>query len=138
MRRVSAQLVTGMVTFRMRLGVSIGLVLVAAGCGRHLCGNRVLAEISSPDGVYVAALFERNCGATTPYIRVVSLREANHDFDPERDADWVFTIHEQSDVVMSWDDRRKLRIRSAKGGGQPTQRPQWKDVTISFDSEATK
>jgi len=38
------------------------------------CSHSVLSEAMSPDGQYIATAFERNCGAVTPYTRVVSIR----------------------------------------------------------------
>lgn len=106
-------------------------------CGKQICGNQVLSEAISPDGQYVATVFERNCGATTPYIRVVGLREATASFDAERDVDWVFTMHEQSNVVAIWDSERELEIRSEEKHDKPTQRPKWRDVEIRFASAAS-
>lgn len=31
------------------------------------CSHSVLSEAASPDGQYIATVFERNCGAVTPY-----------------------------------------------------------------------
>ena len=45
------------------------------------CGDTVKAEAVSPDGRYVAAVFERDCGATTNYSTNVSLREVRESFD---------------------------------------------------------
>src|SRR5207245_7370313 len=54
------------------------------------CSNKVLEEVRSPDGAYAAAVFERNCGATNGYYRVVSLRPKDGKFDPEIQDDWIF------------------------------------------------
>jgi hypothetical protein len=70
------------------------------GCDRSFCSNETIDERISPDGKYTASYFERNCGATTPYIQVISLYPSNTEFDPENHKDWVFTIHGKSDVEM--------------------------------------
>lgn len=38
-----------------------------------LCVNEPLSSLDSPNGVYQAVLFQRNCGATTPYSLHVSV-----------------------------------------------------------------
>ena len=37
------------------------------------CGNHVVARVPSPDGVHVAVVFVRDCGATTDFSTHVSL-----------------------------------------------------------------
>ncbi|MEK6280524.1 MAG: hypothetical protein AABN95_09255 [Acidobacteriota bacterium] len=56
------------------------IVLAASGCAfllRSSCENTVRSEIKSPDGKYVVTLFERNCGATTDFSTIVSLRDTH-------------------------------------------------------------
>jgi hypothetical protein len=48
-----------------------------------MCGNELLAESPSPDGRYRAVVFERDCGATSPFSTQVSILEAGDDFDGE-------------------------------------------------------
>ena len=45
-----------------------------------LCGEELIREQNSPDGRYVAAWMERNCGATTPFVEHINLRRANTRF----------------------------------------------------------
>ena len=94
------------------------------------CGNRILNEVPSPDGAYVATLFERNCGATTPYYRVVNLRSAGSKFDPEMKDDWIVQAEHQPEIVLRWDDARHLSVRSDWSDESPSPRASWRDVTI--------
>ena len=94
------------------------------------CGNRILKEVTSPDGAYVATLFERNCGATTPYYRVVSLRSAGSKFDPEMKDDWIVQVEQQPDILLKWDDARHLSVRSDWSDESPSPHASWRDVTI--------
>ncbi len=58
---------------RLRLLVAVNLCCsVTPGCGDG-CGNTLLSEVPSPHGVYKAVVFERNCGATTPFSTQVSI-----------------------------------------------------------------
>jgi hypothetical protein len=92
-----------------------------------------MEEVASPDGKHVAAVFERNCGATTPYVRVVSLRSSDAAFDPEDDDDWVFTIHGQSDVKVAWAADDRITVSYSGTGDQPTRREKWHEIAISYE-----
>ena len=66
------------------------------------CSHRVLSEVSSPDARYVATVSERNCGAVTPYIRVVSIRRRGNPFDGEDDRTWIFVMKDQPTIQVRW------------------------------------
>lgn len=93
----------------------------------------MLSEHESPNGKYVASVFERNCGATTPYVQVVAMRTSENTFDPEMYDDWVFTIHGRTELKVSWVEDGKLSIDYSGTGDQPTQREKWRDVVVSYD-----
>lgn len=111
--------------------VPLFIALLVAGCDAP-CSNRFLHESASPDGKYVASIFERNCGATTPYVRVVSLREVSSKFDPARNEDWVFTVHGRANIRLTWVDKSELKISSSFTGDAPTHRAKWRDVKIIY------
>jgi hypothetical protein len=52
-----------------------GLPSLAGGCGEDL-----VASAPSPDRKHVAAVFVRNCGATTSFATHVNLRASSHSF----------------------------------------------------------
>ncbi|MCX2803407.1 hypothetical protein [Microbulbifer thermotolerans] len=116
---------------RMKVLYVLFLALLLSGCG-DLCSVDLLSESKSPDGKYIATVFERNCGATTPFVRVVSLRHAGSGFAPEEDDDWVFTIHGQSDINVSWVENTELIISYSATGDTPTQRTRWKKLNIKY------
>lgn len=107
------------------------LALFLSGCS-DLCSVDLLSESKSPDGNYIASVFERNCGATTPFVRVVSLRHTGSGFAPEEDDDWVFTIHGQSDINVSWIENTELKISYSATGDSPTRRNKWEKITIRY------
>ena len=74
--------------------------MLTVSCNTELCNNSLHDEKISPDGKFTASFFERNCGATTPYVQVISLRLSNNKLDPENFDDWVFTIHGRSKIKM--------------------------------------
>lgn len=111
------------------------LVIFLASCDTPLCSNELINEVASPDAKYTASLFERDCGATTPYIRVIALRPSNESFTPENTNSWVFTIHDQSDVKISWITKTELNISFSGTNDEPTQRKKWKDVILSYNHD---
>ena len=57
----------------MRLLIPVFALLALVGC-TDPCSNTIKAEITSPDGKYVATAFIRDCGATTSFSPQVQLR----------------------------------------------------------------
>jgi hypothetical protein len=117
------------------------LVLVAAialslsGCTFLLhsnCENTVKSEIQSPDGRYAATLFERNCGATTDFSTIVSLRESSVRF--KGDDLGVVIVKGQRKLDLVWDSNTKLRLRchDCRADDIFKQERTWKDIDISL------
>lgn len=77
-----------------------------------LCGNAVLSDVRSPDGLFTAVGFIRNCGATTPYSAQVSILEGAAQLDNE--AGNAFTCEGGSadslPLGLSWLGPRELLI----------------------------
>ncbi len=98
------------------------------------CSHSILSEATSPDGHYVATVFERNCGAVAPYTRVVSIRHQGSRFDGEDDRAWVFVMKDQPTIQIHWSGHRQLS--AATEGYSRTPREQrlktalWEDVEI--------
>jgi hypothetical protein len=106
-----------MINYKPFILTSVLAVFLTA-CDDWLCSNDIIKEQSSPDGRYIATLFERDCGATTPYYRIVSLRRATTPFNPKKD-DWVFIITEQPDILISWAKADALSISYSGYGEEP-------------------
>jgi hypothetical protein len=98
------------------------------------CGHSILSELSSPDGRYVATVSERNCGAVTPYTRVVSIRRRGSHFDGEDDGAWVFLMKDQPTIQIRWSGQRRLSVASEgysrTSRGQSLKRARWEDVEV--------
>ena len=124
----------GTKTYRNTL-VCLVIALFLTYCGNDLCNNSLYNEKVSPDGKITASFFERNCGATTPYVQVVSLRLSNEKFEPEKFDDWVFTIHGRSKIKMKWEEMDKLSISYSGTGDSPTLKNKWNGITISYTKE---
>jgi hypothetical protein len=130
-----------MTKMKMFFGVIAGLVCVIISVLGYRywksstvgfdCDNQILTEVSSPDGRYIASVFERNCGATTPYYRIVALRLAGTKLRGDRHEDWVFAIKERSEVQLSWRDVQHLEVLSNERDVSPHAPKSWKDVEIT-------
>lgn len=104
-------------------------------CDSKLCSNLLLEEKISPDGKFIASIFERNCGATTPSVYVVSFRLSSAKIDLDNFDDWVFTIHGQSKLKARWEKNDELTIFYSNTGDNPTQRKEWKGIKVSYKKE---
>ncbi len=98
------------------------------------CGNRVLQEATSPDYRFIVTAFERNCGATTPFITGVAIRPVGSALTPETD-DWLFGAQNRFDVAIRWDDARHLHLRmpSPPQASISSQLIVWQGIEITYD-----
>lgn len=108
------------------------LLSVTASCGSGFCSNTVVAEIVSPNRVYVASVFKRNCGATTPCISIVGLRYFNEEFDPERHDNWVFVAHDDIEVKVLWRTENEISIFYPGINDELTKRGAWNEVNVYY------
>ena len=94
------------------------------------CGDETKKEVSSPDGAYVAAFFERNCGATTDYVSIVTLRRRGDQFNGDKD-EAILVIDGSCPIDLVWTGRA-LAASYANSCSVVNRSPSWRDVTISF------
>ncbi len=94
------------------------------------CGVETLQEVTLPEGKYIATLFERNCGATTPYYRIVILRPAATKLDAEKNEDWVFSVKDRPNIQLRWETAHRLAILSDQSDESATPVKLWKDVEV--------
>jgi len=107
------------------------IVFFLAGC--DLCDNSLRKESSSPSGEAIASVFLRNCGATTPFITVVTMRNVKSKLNMNKHENWVFTAHDESDIELSWETEEKLLIKYSTYDTKPTKRSQWRSVAVIFE-----
>jgi hypothetical protein len=94
------------------------------------CDDAVKKEVPSKDSAYVAAFFEQNCGATTDYTSIVSLRPREDRFTGAQDEP-ILVIRGQCPVEMVWNER-ELSVSYEKKCDVAERVATWRDVTISF------
>lgn len=109
--------------------------LASSGCAfllRSSCENTVKSEIKSPDGKYIVTLLERNCGATTDFSTIVSLRESSTEFKP--DDLGVFVVKGQTKIDLTWEGNTRLRLQcqNCRADDIFKQERSWKGVEIFF------
>jgi hypothetical protein len=61
----------------LRIVIAV-LVCALAGCS-FLCQDTLVSKHNSPDGRFVAVVFHRNCGATTPFTTEISVTGSGDD-----------------------------------------------------------
>src|SRR5262245_8016231 len=96
------------------------------------CSNTILSEAVTDDGKRTATVFERNCGATTSFVRFVSVRMANAAFDAELENQYVFVIEGQPEVRIAWEGPDHLSVKFASGR-IIRQVMIWYGVTVLYD-----
>src|SRR4029077_7661185 len=103
------------------IGVS-GYYYVRSSSLSLSCSSSTLSEAVSPDGKYIATVFERNCGTTSPFIRTVSVRPKGTRFQTEDQSAWVFATEDQPNVGIRWAGPRQLLIVSDGYSRTPSDR----------------
>jgi uncharacterized membrane protein YedE/YeeE len=98
------------------------------------CASSVLSESVSPDGNYISTVFERSCGATSLYLRIVSLRPKGTPLRVENDSSSVFATEGQPNVEIRWMGPRQLVVVTHGYSRTPNEQrlkaAHWKDVAV--------
>ena len=101
-------------------------ILLLAGC-MDSCRNEIIERLNSPGGKYEAVFFERNCGATTGYSKILYLSDSKKKINLDDHKNYVFSMVGETKVDVEWqnDDllfvhnsasRDEVFIRSLKWG----------------------
>jgi len=115
----------------MKFYWAIAFIAVASSsCDLASCSNIVSTEKISPDGEYIATVFERNCGATTSYLQIVSLRRSKSNFDPDEYKDWIFSIEGKSNIKVRWLSSDKVSISFTGTGASPELTSDWRGISV--------
>jgi hypothetical protein len=106
---------------------------------RIWCDEKVDEHVQSPDGEYIATAFEQNCGATAPYVTVVSIRDASEAFDAEN-ASLVFSAKGQRGIRLEWRDNRLLMIGvvGLEWITVYSKTYSWRDVVIQYEGDSLR
>ena len=114
---------------------------------RPRCSDRVVAEATSPDGKWMAAVMERRCGEDAPFFTHVNLRPANEElkrgfFSGTASDGEVFELEQDaagSGIALDWASPVSLTIRCPSC--DPTMLHfglrQWNSVAIGYSTTHT-
>ena len=111
----------------------VGLCAIALGLFLSFdCEDAIKTDVKSPDGKYAATLYERDCGATTDFSTIVSLRANGDDFDGEKGR--IFVVEGQPQVNLVWQASNAIRIECSQCQSKDIfkREVKWQDVNISY------
>ena len=114
------------------------VIFVLAVCGLatlfvfHGCEDTIKSETRSPGGKYTATVYERDCGATTDFSTIVSLREASAKFKGDTLGPVIVKGQHKIDLVWNNDTSLRLQCSDCRPEDIFKQERKWKDLEISF------
>lgn len=111
----------------------IGLVLAGVmtffSAIEPACNVTELWSIPSPNGQLVSSVLQKDCGATTGFVRMVALRHAGEAVGGD-DAQTVLTIDRSEQLELQWESDTKLLIRVGPSARVFKRSPSWGNVAI--------
>jgi hypothetical protein len=99
------------------------------------CRNKVLSEVTSPDGGYTAAVFEEDCGATSQYMRFVTVRPKSARFDANDKKRRIFGAKDQPTITVMWSGPRHLIVHYSWSERKFLELQKLGDVAIEFSED---
>lgn len=114
-------------------------VFILSGCD-YQCEEKIEREVISPNGKYMAVIFEQNCGATTSILYHVNIRPSDSRYKFKKDDQGhimdgrVFTGYGD----IKWVDDQHLLIEYKEVEGVDYSKSchsPWKDVTIECKAQ---
>lgn len=116
------------VTFGLACAVAVWSVV---SWGRPTCSDTVLSDDISPDGHWIATLFERDCGATTYYSTQLNLRPATKRFKPDKQPSAI-VIRTEGCIQYWWEGQSNLVVQ-LPDDARVYRQEQWQDgITIRY------
>lgn len=81
----------------------------------------------------MATHFERSCGATAPFVHVVTVHERDTPFPGDDVDEFLFTMRGQPSIALEWARPRELVIRHPGIAADIfVKASRWKDVSIRY------
>lgn len=116
--------------------IMILLLLWLNGCNFNLmgdCTKTIKSEVGSPDGKYIATVYERDCGATTDFSTSVNLRQSGIPFSG-KEGD-VFTVQGELIINLFWEGSTSLRVNCAKCEDNDVFKREvsWQEIGIHYE-----
>jgi len=101
-----------------------------------MCSYDIVREFPSPDKRHIALVILGNCGATTPFVSLITVTGPDKKIDLKGD-DYFFSNRGENDIEVIWDGNSAL-IVSYEGyhvGGNYRKRETWRSYSISYHSK---
>lgn len=105
--------------FIKRIGYClIPIFFLVFGCSQedsgllYRCGNTLLSEQLSPQKTLILSHYERDCGATTDFVTIVSIRQSDQSFKHDSNA-IVAVAKGKLSLDSEWVSETKVKIRSS-------------------------
>ena len=92
----------------LSIAVAVGIALWMNFSGYANCENKITREFQSPNGRRTAIVMRINCGATTPFVTSVAVRNEGEKFDISRDQ--MFAVKGENDIEIIWEDNSHFTI----------------------------
>jgi hypothetical protein len=113
------------------LAIAVGF----SGCDFHVmssCEDTIKSSSKSPGGKYIAAVYERNCGATTDFVTHVNLRMSSANFKGGKNV--VFVAKGKHQVSVEWENDGTLRVQCADCSESQiyAREKSWKNILITY------
>ena len=77
------------------------MIMIASYLKSPICDDSVIREFPSPNGRRVAQVLRTNCGATTPFVSSVAIKEGGEELDLKHDG--LFSVKGENDIEVIWD-----------------------------------
>lgn len=95
-------------------------------------GETIVFHLNSPDELYSVRLIELNGGATTGFIRQISLMPNSHIAHLFNDSTPVVSVEGKRDFKVIWLGQKTLKIGIEPGARFHFRRHKWRDVEIIY------
>lgn len=106
------------------------IIVGLSGCG-ELCKTTIYETATSSDGRSVATVFERDCGATTPFSRLVAMRRTDDVVDLTNAEGLVLRLIGEPVIKLDWRAPTALSIEVVGDFKLLDEKMRWKDIQIS-------
>lgn len=108
-------------------------LLMLPGCwpedSLNACDTELETEVPSETGAYLAAVFHRECGATTGFNTQVALRKRTDRFDPRQGQVLSLDGHHRLELIWRGDRRLEVRVPAER---IYVQKDRWHDVRLEY------
>jgi len=94
------------------------------------CRDTILLENVSPDKKWILTAFIRDCGATTDYSTIISIREQGKWFDSKRDP-ILFVVSGKEQLNIKWENERRVVIEHQLGRIF-RQETKWNNLQVTY------